>query len=113
MDLGGSLPACLERDGLSQAVRLRKESRGKRGQTRRTMWLQKSLAFTARRGSDARGVPVRRNRFVAEVVRQRWTQRSVRTPFHPIWVAHRDGGLVRRQQASAKSAAQHLRMNGR
>jgi len=67
----------------------------------------------AARIGRSRGVPVRRNRFVAEVVRQRWTQRSVRTPFHPIWVAHRDGGLVRRQQASAKSAARHLRMNRR
>lgn len=38
----------------------------------------------AARIGRSRGVPVRRNRFVAEVVRQRWAQRSVRGPFHPI-----------------------------
>jgi len=43
----------------------------------------------------SRGVPARCYRFVAEVDRQRWTQRSVRTPSHPIWVAYGDGGLVR------------------
>lgn len=56
MDLGGSLPARLEREGLPHAARSRKGSRGKRGQTRRAAWLQKSLTFMAERGSDARGV---------------------------------------------------------
>jgi len=44
MDSGGSLPAHLERDGLSHAARRREAAQGKRGRTRRTLWLQKSPA---------------------------------------------------------------------
>jgi len=91
-----------------------KGARGKRGQTRRTTWLQKGPEFMAGRGSGARGVCSRVVVvYVAEVDRQRRTQRSVRSQLHPIWGAYGDGGLVRGQQAGAKSAARRLRANGR
>jgi len=46
---------------------------------------------------------------VAEVDRRCRAQRSVRSQFHPIWGANRDGSLAHSQQASAKSVARWLR----
>jgi len=46
------------------------------------------------RGSDARG-RARASLNVAEVDRQWPAQRSGRSPFHPIWIAFRDGRLAR------------------
>jgi len=83
---------------------LRKEGRGRRGQTRRAMRLQQSLSFMAGRGSGARGVCSRVVVvYVAEIDRQCRTQRSVRSQLHPIWGAHGDGGLARSLQASAET----------
>jgi hypothetical protein len=51
----------------------------------------------------SRGVPARRYRYVAEVDKQRWVQRSARFSVHPIWGASRDGSLVRSHKRASKA----------
>jgi hypothetical protein len=55
------------------------------------------------RGSDAQGPCPCVVSLLAEVDRRRRTQRSVRSPLHPIWGAYRDGGLANGRHASAKA----------
>lgn len=55
------------------------------------------------RGSDARGACPRVVSLFAEVDRRRRTQRSARSPFHPIWGACRDGSLAHGRHASARA----------
>jgi len=90
----------------------RKGQCGKRGQTRRAHGFKRAARSRRARIGRSRDVPAR-PMSVAEVDRRRRTQRSVHSPFHPIWIVHGDGSLACSPQASAKSAARRLRVKGR
>lgn len=82
---------------------LRKGKRGKRGQNAEGERLQKGRTFKAGEDRTLEKVVLARCKFVAEVDRRRRTQRSVRSPLHPIWGAYGDGSLDRSQQAGASA----------
>jgi hypothetical protein len=86
----------------SRAPRHSEERRGRRGQTLKAQ-VSKRVVRIGGRGSDARGACPRVVGVFAEVDRRRRTQRSARSPLHPIWKACGDGGLVYGRHASAKA----------
>jgi hypothetical protein len=90
----GSLPAFLRKREGCRTPRASKEAHGKRGPTHRHGLFEKGPSGRGARGSDARG-RARASLNVAEVDRQWPAQRSGRSPFHPIWIAFRDGRLAR------------------
>jgi hypothetical protein len=82
--------------------RCSKGKRVKRGQTRRAHGLKRVARSRRARIGRSRDVPARQLS-VAEVDRRRQTQRSVRSPFHPIWSAYGDGGLAHGRERAPKA----------
>lgn len=71
---------------VSSRVPQRSKGRGgKRGRTRRVTGFKRADHSRRARIGRSRGVPVRLVVNVAEVAKRRRTQRSARSPLHPIW----------------------------